>query len=140
MLMKTGVIIQNLRANKYASLWIAIIFAIALFLQCSLFFFFTHGISILSCFDHPQRIISIYLQKVAISIFIASFVFLFGRKYWTIWFLAIHAIWIMAECVYLQAFDGMLIDAYGLSMASNLDGFMDSISIYLHRQYFWLFL
>ena len=138
--MNVNSLIRNLRTSKYASLWIALVFAAALFSQCCLFHYFSQGMSVFSCFEHPQRIVSIYLQKVAISIFIASFVFLFRRKYWVVWFLVVHTIWILTECVYLQAFDGMLIDAYGASMASNLEGFTDSIFMYLHRQYLWLLL
>lgn len=133
-------IVEYLRKSKYATLWIALTFAVALFTQCCMFYYFTDGVSVFSCFLHPRRIISIYFQKVAISIFLASLVFLFERKYWTIYVLCVNAIWILAECVYMQAFDGMLIDAYSLSMADNLDGFTESILMYMQPCYLWLLL
>ena len=130
--------VAHLREGKHATLWIVLAFAVALFAQCCMFYYFTEGVSVFSSILHPKRILSIYFQKAAISIFIASLVFLFKRKYWIIYVLCVHAIWIVAECVYMQAFDGMLIDAYSLSMADNLDGFTESISMYLYKKYFWL--
>lgn len=132
--------IEQLRGSKYATLWVAIGFALALFTQCCLFQYYTMGMSVFSCFAHPTRVISVYAQKLIISIFFASFVFLFKRKYWVLYVLAINAIWIITECVYMQSFDNMMIDAYSLSMVGNLSGFESSISMYLHSRYLWLLL
>lgn len=129
---------SQLRTSKYATHWIAGAFALALFIQCCIFFYYTNEISILSCFSHPRRVLNIYMQKAAISVLLASLVFLFKRKYWTIYVLCANAIWILAECIYMQAFDGMLIDAYSLSMADNLNGFTRSIFMYMQPHYLWL--
>ena len=142
MIMSEGIgkIVDICRNSKWSTLCISLLFAVALFAQCCLFERFAMGMSVFSCFIHPTRIISVYTQKLAISIFFASLCFLFKRKYWVLYVLVINAIWIIAECVYMESFDDLMIDAYSLSMVSNLSGFESSIWMYIHSHYIWLFL
>ena len=129
--------LEYARNSQYALWSIFGMFICMLFLQCCFFEKFSMDISIFSCFSYPSRISSIYLSKIAISIFIASFVLIFKRKYWTIYALGINAIWCIAELVYMQSFDNLLMDSYSFSMAGNLKGFTSSIYMYLETRYIW---
>ena len=123
--------------GRIATICIALIFSFALFIQCCLCYWFTDGVSFLVNIIHPTIILPCYPQKVAISLFFASFVFLFKRKYWTLYVLIVHALWILAECIYLQSFH-TYIDAFALSMVGNLEGFTASILMYLQPRYLLL--
>ncbi len=127
-----------MQRDEYINISIAFIFVFGLFFQCCLFELWTSGVSFFQAIWHPLRLLNVYVPKAAISFFFASFVFLTPRKWWTVIVLVLNAIWILAECFYMQFFDGMLIDAYSVSMAGNLDGFMSSILMCLKWRYIWL--
>ena len=72
-----------------------------------------------------------YLPKISISLFIASFVFLFKRKGWTIVVSILINIWIIAELIYFRA-NRILLDAQSFTLISNMDGFWSSVPMYMY--------
>ena len=71
-----------------------------------------------------------YLPKISISLFIASFIFLFKRKGWTIVVSILINIWIIAELIYFRA-NRIFLDAHSFVLIDNMDGFWSSVPIYL---------
>lgn len=72
-----------------------------------------------------------YLPKISISLFIASFVFLFRRKGWTIVVSILINVWIIAELIYFRA-NRILLDAQSFTLISNMDGFWSSVPMYMY--------
>lgn len=77
----------------------------------------------------PQSISLFFLPKIAISLFIASFLFLTKKSWWTIPASFIIDIWIIGNIIYYRA-SGFFINSAALQMIDNLHGFGDSILIY----------
>lgn len=136
--MKHTHFLQQTRQYRFATTILFFTFVGMLFLYSCLFHYFSTYTSFFSCFIHPKRIFSIYMQKMSISVFLGAFIFLFKRKYWTLYALVINAIWILAELVYMQSFDYLLIDEHCFSMIGNLNGFTSSILMYIDSNYLWL--
>lgn len=119
------------RESKYANWYLAIIFAITIFLQCCLFHYLAfHSILVSSFWKNPLDFWAFYLPKISIAVFIASFVFLFKRKGWTIIVSILINIWILAELIYFRA-NRILIDAHSFTLIGYLDGFWSSVPMYL---------
>lgn len=134
---------MNWKFIREHSNWIiAAVFAVGMFYQCCFFERWTYGTTFFDTLIgfHCMRLFSVYTQKIAISLFFASFVFVSKRYWWTIVVLFANAVWILAECFYRYFFDGMLIDSYTVKMAGNLDGFMSSLLVCLDWKYLWLLL
>lgn len=119
------------RESKYANWYLAIIFAITIFLQCCLFHYLAfHSILVSSFWKNPLDFWAFYLPKMSIAVFIASFVFLFKRKGWTIIVSILINIWILVELVYSRA-NSVFLDSYSMTLVSNMSGFWSSILIFL---------
>lgn len=74
------------RSTKYGTLIIYCVFSLSVFLQCVLFSWLAfHNIAISSLWKNPFYFVSFYLPKLSIALLLGSFVFLFRRKYWTIY-------------------------------------------------------
>ena len=131
---------SRLKESKYATLILAIIFAFTLFLQCSFFHYQAfHSIFISSLWKDPVVAWTLYAPKISISLFIASFVFLFKRKSWTIYVSFLVSIWCIAELVYYRA-NGIFLDAYSFTMIGNMNGFWDSIFVFVYISDFIIFI
>ncbi len=101
-----------------------IFFVAALIAKCVLFYWLYRD-----TFVARERECSFYLAIIAISVAIASLIFLFKRKYWTIYLLVLLDVWMMANLWYYRTYN-MLLDAYAVTMISNLnDGYWDSIIV-----------
>ncbi len=123
--------LQRSRASKFANLYLALLFAFSLFVQCVLFNWFAfHSIMVSSLWKAPAHFWVFYLPKISISLLISSFVFLFKRKYWVIYVSVLTNIWILAELVYFRS-TRIFIDAYSFLLLKNLRGFESSIGMYL---------
>lgn len=108
------------------------LFALTIFLQCCLFHWLAfHSILISSLWKNPMAFWAFYLPKISISLFIASFVFLFRRKGWTIVVSILINIWIIAELIYFRA-NRILLDAQSFTLISNMDGFWSSVPMYMY--------
>ena len=123
--------LKNCRESKYANWYLASIFAITVFLQCCLFHYLAfHSILISSLWKNPLAFWSFYLPKISIAVCIASFVFLFKRKGWTIIVSILINVWIIAELIYYRA-NRIFLDAHSFTLISNMDGFWSSVPVYL---------
>ena len=132
--------LSRLRESKYSTVILASVFAFTLFLQCCFFHWQAfHSILISSLWKDPIAFLTFYAPKISISLFIASFVFLFKRKSWTIYVSFIVSIWCVAELVYYRA-NGIFLDAYSFTMVGNMDGFWSSVPMYIYISDFILFL
>lgn len=132
--------LSQLRESKYATVILACIFAFTLFLQCCFFHWQAfHSIYISSLWNDPIAFFTFYAPKISISLFIASFVFLFKRKSWTVYVSFIVSIWCIAELVYYRA-NGIFLDSFSFTMISNMDGFWDSVYIYIYTLDFIIFI
>lgn len=101
------------------------------FLQCVLFHWLAyHSLPLSSLWHNPVSFWAFYLPKLSISLLFATPVFLFRRKYWTIYVSALLNIWILAEVIYFKA-NRIFIDANTLMLLDYLSGFESSIGMYL---------
>lgn len=109
-----------------------VLFAITIFLQCCLFHWLAfHSILISSFWKNPMVFWAFYLPKISISLFIASFVFLFKRQVWTIVVSILLNVWIIAELIYFRA-NRILLDAQSFTLITNMDGFWSSVPMYMY--------
>lgn len=132
--------LSRLKESKLATVILACIFAFTLFLQCCFFHFQAfHSIMISSLWKDPIAFLTFYAPKISIALFIASFVFLFKRKSWTIYVSFLVSIWCIAELVYYRA-NGIFLDAFSFTMVGNMDGFWSSVPMYIYISDFILFL
>ena len=133
-------LLSRLKESKNATLILASIFAFTLFLQCCFFHYQAfHSILISSLWNDPVAFFTFYTPKISISLFIASFIFLFKRKSWTIYVSFIVSIWCIAELIYYRA-NGIFLDAYSFTMVGNMDGFWDSIFVFVYIRDFIIFI
>ena len=118
-------------AAKNPNLWLFVIFAGGVFLQCILFSWLAyHSLPISSLWRDPLHFWATYLPKISVSLILASGVFLFRRKYWIIWFTILLDIWILVEVFYFRA-NRIFIDASTIFLLRELHGFESSLSLYL---------
>lgn len=104
-----------------------LIFAISIFTK--LLYFHENLFSLGHFAASPKSAISLLLTKVAISLFISSFLFMTRRSWWSIPFSFVIDIWIIANIIYYRACE-FFINAYALQMIDNMHGFWDSITIF----------
>lgn len=131
---------SQLKESKNATLILASIFAFTLFLQCCFFHYQAfHSILISSLWKDPIAFLTFYAPKISISLFIASFVFLFKKKSWTIYLSFLVSIWCVAELAYFRA-NKIFLDAYSFTMIGNMEGFWSSVPMYIYVSDFIIFL
>ncbi len=97
--------------------------AIVVFYKCMLF----HNL----CFEStPEKLnFGFYLPKIAVSLYIASFAYLFNRQWWSVVVLLIIDTWCFANLTYFRA-NNLLLTLDAIRMAGNLHGFEGSIKQY----------
>ena len=112
---------------KIELLFIPVVFALTIFVQCVLFHYLIYKEILLSSLWHsPVDFFRFYLPAATMAVFFSSFVFLFKNKWWTVVVSIFFNLWIWANLWYYRA-NGILIDKYAVSMIGNLNGFWDSI-------------
>ena len=120
--------------SNHAQWCIFALFALTIFLQCCLFHWLAfQSILISSLWKNPLAFWAFYLPKISISLFIASFVFLFKRKGWTIITSLFINVWIITELIYSRA-NSIFLDAYSMTLIENMVGFWDSILAFVYIQ------
>lgn len=108
------------------SLWLFTVFAVIIF---SKLLWFQGTLLSWEEYDSSWRIMTRLLPKVSIAMFIASFLFVTKRSWWTIPVSIAVDIWAIANVIYYRAC-GFFINADALQMADNMHGFWGSISIF----------
>ena len=116
---------------KYANIVIFLTFTLTLFLQCIFFHWQAfHSILISSLWKNPLPFFAFYLIKISICVIIASLVFLFRNKVWTIIVSLILDFWLISQLVYNRA-NRIFMDHWTFTMIKNMDGFWDSVPMYI---------
>lgn len=119
---------------------VAILLCATVFVECMIFHWEIYGsILVSSLWKDPSYFWSFYFPKISASIFVAGFSYLFKNKIWTIVELVVLDFWILANVIYFRS-NQLLIDVFAFSMASNMEGFWDSILLYLDFKSFVPFL
>ena len=119
------------RSLKYSNLLIFSVFWGGVLLQCVLFNWLAfRSIAVSSLWRNPLYFWSFYLPKLSIAMLIGCGVFLFKRKYWTIYFSVLLNIWILAEVVYYRS-THILLDYHSIMLLKFLHGFESSIGMYM---------
>ena len=122
--------IAKCRNFKYANVLLFAIFAATIHWQNCLFFTLLNpGLA-----NNPL----FHTTKIAIAIFIASFVFLFRNKSWIIVVSVLINLWGISNLIYSRA-NGILIDAHSIFMINNMNGFWASVPFYIELSDFVCF-
>lgn len=107
------------------------VFAVMVFVKCVLFNWFAfHQIIMASFWNAPATFWGFYLPKIAMAIGVAAFVLLCNRKWVAIVLSVIIDLWIIANLMYVRSY-GMVVDAFSITMAGNLNGFESSLPLYM---------
>ena len=114
---------------KIELLFIPVVFALTIFVQCVLFHYLIYKEILLSTLWHsPVDFFRFYLPAATMAVFFSSFVFLFKNKWWTVAISMLFNIWIWANMWYFRS-NGILVDKYAVTMIHNLNGFWDKTNI-----------
>ncbi len=115
-----------IRRNK-AICWFSLFFAFIIFVKILVFQHITAGgLMFRSLWNAPLFFWSWLLPKIAISVFIASFVFIAKRQYWTVIVGFFIDLWCIANAIYFRAYDGYF-DIYTIQLGGNMKGFWSSV-------------
>ena len=119
-----------LRDNR--SLAIFSLFVFSIFVKCLFFHYVCFGyIAFSSLWNNPAEFFAFYFSKISISLFVASFVFLTKRQWWTIVLFALSCLWHIANIIYYRAY-GFFLDFETIGMAGNMSGFWGAILTYIN--------
>ncbi len=111
-----------------------ILYALVIFITVmAAHWFIFHSVYISSLWTKPSIFFGFWLPKICISLFLAFFVLITKRKWWTVVLLCIIDTWIIANIIYNRA-NNCLLTWDAMMMASNLEGFGSSIGFYWNEQ------
>ena len=117
-----------------------ILYVIAIFTKCIVFHYSCFGYIAFSSLGHaPAEFFSFYASKLFPAVFIASFVFLSKRYWWTIVVSVIIDLWLIANIIYYRA-NELFINVDAISMIDNMDGFWSSIWLYVNWECLFILL
>ena len=116
----------------FPSVIVFFMLAFLIFLQCILFHYSCFGyIAFSSLWHTPSEFIAFYASKLLPAVFIASFIFLSKRYWWTIIMSVLIALWMIANIIYYRA-NELFINTDAISMVDNMSGFWSSIWLYIN--------
>ncbi len=125
--------LEKLKSNN---VFVAIIFALTIFIQCLLFHYSCFGYVAFSSLWHaPAVFFAFYASKLLPAIFLASFIFLTKRYWWSIIISILIALWMIANIIYYRA-NELFINVDAISMVDNMNGFWSSIWLYVNWECF----
>ncbi len=108
------------------------VFAFFIFVQCILFHYSCFGyIAFSSLWKSPSEFFAFYGSKLLPAVFIASFIFLSKRYWWSIIMSVLIALWMIANIIYFRA-NELFINTDAMAMVDNMDGFWSSIWLYVN--------
>lgn len=122
--------LNKCRESQYANILLASIFALTLFLQCCFFHYYAFNHFYFNPIKNPLNFYTWYFIQISISLLITSPVFLLKKNTWILCTSVIITIWSIANLIYLRSCN-LLIDSYAISMTGNMNGFWDSILLYI---------
>lgn len=121
---------EYIRRNK-STCWLFILFALIIFAKILVFQHITAGgLLFRSLWRAPVHFWYWLLPKVAISVCIASFVFIAKRQYWTVIVGFLIDIWCIANLIYFRAYNDYF-DIYTMSLGGNMKGFWSSVLFFM---------
>ncbi len=103
--------------------------SVMFFTVCIGHWFVYHTFMFSALWEQPAAFWGFILPKVSITLFLALFVLLTHRKWWTAVVLACSNIWIIANILYYRA-NNCVLTGEAMLMANNLQGFESSIGFY----------
>ena len=126
--------------NKNSKTIVFFLFAISIFAKCIIFHYSCFGyVAVSSLWHAPAEFMAFYASKLFPAVFIASFVFLSRRYWWTIVATIIIDLWIIANIIYYRAND-LFINADAISIVDNMTGFWSSIWLYVNWECVFIFI
>ena len=127
--------IQSYLSQGNRTQWcVFIVLALIIFIKCVLFHWFCfHSILISSLWKEPFDFFAFWLPKMNIAIFLASFIFIFPKKWWTFVMALLIDLWCISNLIYFRA-NELLIACESIMMTTNLKGFEGSITMYWNFQ------
>lgn len=109
-----------------------VLFAFTIFVKCFIFHWacFHSAQLISSLWNAPFEFFRFWGEKLLPALFIASFVFLCRKNWWTIIANVIIDLWLIANMFYYKA-NSLFLSWETMQMADNMTGFWDSLYAYL---------
>lgn len=121
--------IHSIEVNRWT---LFSVFGLSIFVKCILFHYFCFNyVAVSSLWNAPHDFYSFYVAKLLPAVSIASFVFVFKRKWWIVVASIIIDLWLVANFIYYRAND-LFLDTETIMIADNLNGFWSSIIAYLN--------
>ncbi len=99
------------------------LFVVTLVGKCAFFRYSLHG-------ENAVLDFQFYLSALSIALLIASFIFIFKRKYWILYVSGLLDMWMIANLWYFRSYRTLL-DVFAITMVGNLnDGYWASIQLF----------
>lgn len=133
-------ILSNIRswlACGNRSKWLIFIsLCFVLFLKTVLFqYLICRNIYISSLWKNPTIFFAFWGGKIAPIIVLSAFIWIAKKQWWTMIVCLLIDIWIVANVFYFKA-NGMLLTVESMLMVDNLNGFWDSLKIFMNIEIF----
>ena len=108
-----------------------LLFAFTIFLKCVLFHWNCyHSVLISSLWKNPFEFARFWGGKLIPALFLASFVYVSKKNWWTIIANAVIDIWLIANMFYFKA-NSLFLSYETMQMADNMSGFWGSLYSYM---------
>lgn len=122
---------KTLKLSNNPLLVLFLVFVCTIFFKCILFHYICFGyVAVSSLWITPTEFFAFYFSKLTPALFIASFIFITRRYWWTIIITIFIDICLIANIIYFRAND-LFLDYNTILMAGNMDGFWESIFVYV---------
>lgn len=109
-------------------------FSFILFIQCVLFNWLSfHCVIVSSLWNNFSEFAAYYLPKLSIVLFIASFLCLFKCCCVDLLCFVLMTVWMYIEILYVRSYE-MFLPATSMLIANNLNGFTESLKMYMHLE------
>ncbi|MCQ2607074.1 MAG: LTA synthase family protein [Bacteroidales bacterium] len=107
------------------------LFFTIIFFKCLAFHYGCfHYLAIGSLISSPSEFFAFYFAKILPAVFIASFLFISKKGWWSIPIIILVDIWLVANYIYYRAND-LFIDVEVIEMIGNMSGFWGAIVTYV---------
>ena len=119
-----------LSEGNHAQWCVFFLFALTIFIKCVLFHWECfHSVLLSSLWKEPSDFFAFWLPKLNIAILLASFIYVFPNKWWTVVVALLIDLWCISNIIYLRA-NELLLSYEAIMMASNLKGFESAVLAY----------
>ncbi len=124
---------RSFLANIKTADWLTFAVVSALIFSKNLLFHYScfGYLALSSLWTSPVDFFAFYFAKLSPAVFIASFCFLFKRKWWICVVSILLDLWLITNMIYFRA-NGFFLDIDTIAMAGNMDGFWNSVWAYIN--------